>query len=112
MQCNFQFLDHVFRDNNNNNNNLYLYSLLPYNNDNNSDNDNNNNNNYVSKHLYLFQRPQVALALQAGGILVSLKNLLMLIYTKMQLQSCYYPAKLNMKVFKENCSVWQANGSE
>ena len=82
MQCNFQFLDHVFRDNNNNSN-LYLYSLLPYNNDNNSDNDNNNNNNYVSKHLYLFQRPQVALALQAGGILVSLKNLLMLIYTKM-----------------------------
>ena len=112
MQCNFQFLDHVFRDNNNNNNNLYLYSLLPYNNDNNSDNDNNNNNNYVSKHLYLFQRPQVALALQAGGILVSLKNLLMLIYTKMQLQSCYYPAKLNMKVFKGNSSVLQANGSE
>ena len=30
----------------------------------------------VNKHLYLFQRPQIALAVQAWGILVSLKNLL------------------------------------
>ena len=65
----------------------------------------------VSKHLYLFQRPQIA-HLQACGILVSLKNLLILIDTKMQLQSCYYPAKLNMEVFKGNSSVLQANGSE
>ena len=49
----------------------------------------------VNKYLYLFQRPQIALAVQAWGILVSLKNLLMLIETKMQSQSCYYPAKLN-----------------
>lgn len=66
----------------------------------------------VSKHLYLFQRPQIAHALQACGILVSLKNLLILIDTEMQLQSCYCPAKLNMEVFKGNSSVVQANGSE
>ena len=66
----------------------------------------------VSKHLYLFQRPQITHVLQACGILVSLKNLIILIDTKMQLQSCYYPAKLNMKVFKGNSSVLQANGSE
>ena len=66
----------------------------------------------VNKHLYFFQRPLIALALQACGSLVSLKNLLMLIDTKMQLQSCYYPAKLNMEVFQVNSSVLQANDSE
>ena len=38
---------------------------------------------WCNKHLYIFERLQIALALRARAILLSLKNLLVLINTKL-----------------------------
>ena len=44
----------------------------------------------INKHMLIFLRPQIALALRARAILLSLKNLLVLINTKLHSKSCYY----------------------
>ena len=54
----------------------------------------------INKHLLIFQRPQIALALRARAILlVFKKNLLVLIYSKLHEKSCDYLYKLS------TCSV-------
>ena len=50
----------------------------------------------INKHLQIFQRPQSALALRARALLLrSLKNLLVLIYSKLHSKSCDYLYKLH-----------------
>ena len=44
----------------------------------------------VNKHLYIFQRLQIARDRRASAILLSLKNWLLFINTKLLSQSCYY----------------------
>ena len=45
-------------------------------------------------HLHIFQRLQIGLALQVCALLLSLKTLLVLIYTKFHSKSCYYRNRL------------------
>ena len=45
---------------------------------------------WCNEHLQIFQGPQIALALQACAISLSLKHLLVLINTKLLSKSCYY----------------------
>ena len=49
-----------------------------------------------NKHLHIFQRLQIGLALQVHAILLSLKTLLVLIYTKYHSKSCYYRNRLQV----------------
>ena len=47
-------------------------------------------------HLHIFQRLQIGLALQVCALLLSLKTLLVLIYTKFHSKSCYYRKRLRV----------------
>lgn len=47
-------------------------------------------------HLHIFQRLQIGLALQVCALLLSLKTLLVLIYTKFHSKSCYYRNRLQV----------------
>ena len=53
----------------------------------------------IDKHLYIFQRPQIALALLVRAIFLGFEkiNLLVLIYSKLHSKSCDY-------LYKVRCS--------